>query len=187
MPWETTKDLLLLIGGIGGGGVLSYYITRNYIHRPKLTFSLRPAAILHRRDFGNALAMTLRGHAVQNLGIFTLEISLRGHYDISKEHIPEDRKPSLTFPAFRTFDVRTLNNDESRFEIPLGIVAPGNRVIININHLRSNSKAIFQIIGTFEGEVPDLQSYEVEFFPGVIHNVNTETNGLIQRPWKKER
>src|SRR5437588_1305156 len=118
------KDALLLLGGISGGGVITYYVTRNFIHRPKLTFSLRPAAILQRHDFGNALAMTLRGRAVDNLAVFTLEISLRGRSDVSKDDIPDDKKPTLRFPQFRAFDVRTLNNDESRFDIPLGI-APG--------------------------------------------------------------
>ena len=181
------NDALLLLAGIAGGGVISYYVTRNFIHRPKLGFNLRPAALLHRHDFGNALAMTLRGRAVDNLGVFTLEISLRGRSDISKDDIPDDKKPSLTFPSFRAFDVRTLNNDESRFEIPLGIAAGGNLIIININHLRSNSKAIFQIIGTFEGDAPQLNTYQTEFFPGVIHNVDVETSGNIQRPWKTER
>lgn len=181
------KETLLLLGGIIGGGVITYYVALNYIHRPKLTFSLRPAATLLQKDFGSALAMTLRGQAVKNLGVFTLELSLRGRSDISKDHIPPDRKPSLSFPNFRAFDVRTLNNDESRFDVPLGIAGNGSLIIININHLRSNTKAIFQVIGTFDGDAPSPQSYQVSFFPGVIHNVDVETNGNIQRPWKKER
>ena len=181
------KDIILIIAGLAGGGIVSYIIARNVAHRSKLRFELRLVAVLRARDFGNSLSMTLRGQVVNNLCVFSLELSLKGRLDISKDQVPEDNKPTLFFPNYKAFDVRTINNDQSRFSVPFGIAADGHMIIGNIDRIRANTKAIFQIIGTFVGEVPDLGDYYVDFYPGAVANIDVESSGNIKRPWKKER
>jgi hypothetical protein len=183
----SAKDVILVGAGLAGGGLISYLIARNVIHRSRLHYSLHPAAVLRSRDFGTSLSMNLRGQPVQNLCVFSLEMNLRGRLDISKDEVPDDHKPSIYFPDFRAFDVRTINNDESRFNIPLGIAAGGHMIIGNIDRIRANTRAIFQIIGSFDNEVPDLAQYYVDFYPGAIKNIDVETSGNIRKPWKKER
>jgi len=181
------KDMVLLAGGIMGGGLASLYITRRFIHRPTLQFSLRKAAVLHKNDFGRSFQMFSKGQELNNLCVFNLEIKLNGHSDISKDQVPEDNKPMMFFPSFTTYDVRTIEWDETRFEIPLGIAANGSMVIININRIRANTTARFQIIGSFWPNAPTPADYLVSFYPGAMHNVDVSAIGNIKRPWLRTR
>lgn len=163
----------------------TWLIARREMHRPKLIYTLRPAAVLHTKEVGSALSMTLGGKKVDNLCVFTLEIFLKGRADVAKVQVVEDNKPTLFFPKFRAFNVRTIEYDETRFRIPLGLAGNGSLIVINLERIRANTKAEFQIIGTLRDDAPPVNEYWARFYPGTIHNVDTETAGAIERPWQK--
>ena len=163
----------------------TWLVARREIHRPKLIYTLQPAAVLHAKEVGSSLSMALGGEEVDNLCVFTLEIFLKGRADVAKSQVVEDNKPTIFFPKFRAFDVRTIEYDETRFRIPLGLAGNGSLVIVNLERIRANTKARFQIIGTLWHDAPPVNEYLARFYPGTIHNVDTETAGAIERPWQK--
>ena len=83
------------------GVVATWMIARREFHRPKLTYTLLPAAQLHSKDVGSSFSMTLGGHKVDNLCVFTLEISLKGRADVAKRQVVDDNKPTLYFQSSR--------------------------------------------------------------------------------------
>ncbi len=181
------KDIALLIAGIIGGGIVSLWVAKRFIHRPHLKFSIRPAAILRKSDFGRTFKMSANGNNLDNLCVFTLDMHLKGKSDLSRDQVPEDNKPTLFFPNFTIYDVRTIEYDETRFDIPLAIAAKGALLIVNIERMRANTHASFQIIGSFWDSAIEPEDFSAEFYPGSLHNVDVESSGHIRRPWKKTK
>ena len=180
-------DFLIALLGIAAGGAITYFVTTRYMHRPTISYFLKPAAYLEQHEFGKSLEIKIRGNKVSNLAVFNLEISLHGKADLIESQVLEDQKPTLFIPGFRAFDVQTLNNDETRFEIPLGIAAGGSMIICNIKRIRAGTTAVFQLIGAFDDPATDINTVLAEFYPGALINVDTNTSGSIKRPWKKEK
>ncbi len=181
------KDIALLIAGIVGGGIVSWFIAKRFIHRPHLRFGLKPAAILRKSDFGRTFKMSANGNNLDNLCVFNLDMYLKGRSDLSRDQVPEDNKPTLFFPGFTIYDVRTIEYDETRFSIPLSIAAKGALLIINIDRMRANTHASFQIIGSFRDSSIDPEDFSADFYPGSLHNIDVESVGHIRRPWKKTK
>lgn len=181
------KDIVLLVAGIVGGGIVSWLVAKRFIHRPHLIFSLKPAAILRKSDFGRTFKMSANGKELDNLCVFNLGMHLKGKSDLSRSQIPEDNKPTLFFPGFTIYDVRTIEYDETRFNIPLAIAAKGSLLIVNIERMRANTHASFQIIGSFWDSGVDPEEFSADFYPGSLHNVDVESAGHIRRPWKKTK
>ncbi len=182
-----TKDVVLLILGLLGGVIGSWFVAKRFIHRPVLKFGLRPAAILRKSDFGRTFKMSANGRDLENLCVFNLDMHLKGRSDISKDQVPEDNKPTLFFPGFTIYDVRTIEYDETRFSIPLALAASGALLIVNLARMRSNTHARFQIIGSFRDNDADPADFMAHFYPGSLHNVDMESSGHIRRPWKRTK
>lgn len=181
------KDVVLLLVGIGGGGIVSWFVAKRFIHRPQLRFSLKPTAILRKSDFGRKFEMSANGQNLNNLCVFNLGMHLNGRADLSRDQVPEDNKPTLFFPRFTIYDVRTIEYDETRYSIPLAIAAKGSLLIINIDRMRANTYANFQVIGSFHDDSVDPEDFTADFYPGSLHNVDIESSGHIRRPWKKTK
>lgn len=183
----TGKDVVLLVLGLLGGGLITWLAAKKLIHRPILKFRLYCAATLRKTDFGRKFKMSAGDTDLNNLCVFNLEMHLKGRADISKDQVPEDNKPTLFFPNFTIFDVRTIDYDETRFSIPLAIAANGSMLIVNISRMRSNTIARFQILGTFRDSDTDPNLFSSHFYPGSLHNVDMETAGQIKKPWKRTK
>lgn len=180
-------DIALLIAGLVAGGLVTYWVTTRFIHRPRLCFNVQVAAHLDPGEFHDKLSMSLRGSPINNLAVFNIELRLKGRADISGDQIPDTQKPTLYFPGFSAIDVRTIDYDESRFDVPLGLAGSGALVIFNIRRIRAGTLARFQLIGTFRDSTIDPRELLSEFYPGAIRNVDSATTGQIKRPWKKSR
>jgi hypothetical protein len=173
--------------GLIGGGLVSLFVAKRFIHRPHLNFSLRPAAILRKSDFGRTFKMSANGKNLENLCVFNLGLHLKGKSDISKDQIPDNNKPTLFFPNFTIYDVRTIEYDETRFDIPLAIAANGSMLIVNIERMRANTHARFQIIGSYWDSDSNPEDFAADFYPGSLHNIDVESSGHIMKPWKKKK
>jgi hypothetical protein len=177
------------LGGIAGGGLVSYLVTRRYIHRPRLSIRLDTAALLLPQDFDEALEFRFAGAPVHNLLIMTLTLENQGTADILVPDAAPPRPPTATLQPFLHFEgirvsaVRTTNNDVSRFNIPIGRAVANHRLYLNIHRIRAHTTARFQIIGTFEGTPTPLSNELVRFFPGAIPNIDIATGGALQGPW----
>ena len=183
----TLGDVALVGAGIIGGGIVSYFVARRFIHRPNLKFNLHQAAVLNRADFGNKFRMSVDGNDIHNLCVFNLDMTLSGSADLAPSQVPSDNKPSLYMPGFAVYDVRTIDYDESRFRIPLGIAGNGSLILINLERMRAGTTARFQILGSFRDSDDDASRFAAEFYPGAVHNVDMKTSGMIKRPWKKTK
>jgi hypothetical protein len=90
--------------------------------------------------------------------------------------------PHIEFTDLFIHGFKTLNNDDSKFYIPLGHSGP--KVHINIHNLRAGATARFQILGTLRNGRTEFSADQARFFPGRIQNVDVTTHGMIARPWK---
>ena len=179
--------------GIIGGGLITFFVTRWYIHRPTLIFRLDPAVLLLASDFGKQLQLQFAGKPVDNLFVLALTVSSKGTADIVVQDAMSPpsqritRQPSFDFADASLYSVRNLNNDESRFYIALAVANANQRLYVNIQRLRAGSTARFQIVGTWMKNPGPLKSERVQFFPGTIANINVRTQGCIHRPWLTEQ
>ncbi len=177
------------IAGIRGGGIASYYITRHFIHRPKLCIRVDQTVLLLPQDFDEHLEFRFAGAPVTNIVIFALTVENRGTADIIVPDAAPPRGPNATLQPFlhsddlRVIAVRTLNNDLSRCYVTLSRASANHRLYINIHRIRTRTVARFQVVATFLDQPTPLQREVVKFFPGAIPNINVSTSGLIDRQW----
>src|ERR1017187_50184 len=129
------------------GGLITFFVTRWYIHRPTLIFRLDPAVLLLASDFGRQLQLQFAGQSVDNLFVLALTVTNKGAADVVVQAAalaPSQRitrQPSFDFEDASLYSVRTLNNDESRFYIALAVANSNTRLYINIQRIRAGSTA----------------------------------------------
>ena len=173
---------------------MTYFIARRVIHRPKLTITVEPTLVLRPEDLDvhDSLELSVKGKKVQALCALSLEIACKGRKDVVVPDAGRGRAPGATplprvdFNGFRIVGIRTLNNDASRFYIPLGRHSGGRGVYLNIHRLRAGAVARFQIIGELETGRAQFDPEQCHVFPGAIPDVDLLTRGTVARPWLKE-
>ena len=163
------------------GGVIAWIIAKRVSARSSLIFTLDKQFYIKASDISRKFSISLDGLNLQNLYVAKLRIELRGANDLSDRDISCNNKPMLQFDKLKIFDIRTINNDLSQFEIPIGIVKE-SKLVINIKHLKRNSHADFYIIATSKN---DNEMFTVDFFPGFISGVDVKSAGLINPNWLK--
>ena len=158
------------------GGIISWVIARRVSSRSCLIFSLDKQFYIKASDISRKFSISVDGRSLKNLYVAKLSIKLRGANDLSDKDVSCNKKPMLQFEKLKIFDIRTINNDSSQFDIPIGLVGE-SKLVINIKHFRRNSHADFYIIASSEGGEDDM--YIADFFPGFISGVDAKTTGLI--------
>jgi hypothetical protein len=192
-------ELLLSLGALVGGSLVTYYVTTHFIHRPRLAFSLKQVARIVPADIGlTAAVIQWAGLAVPNLCVLELTIDNEGRRDIivADASLPPSggqRPPSATpqpridFPQRRfgvlAFD--TLNSDAAAFWIALAKQrqAGAQHVHVNIHRIRAKSTGTFRIVGTIWNGPATLTPGDVRFFPGAIPDVDISVAGLLAKPF----
>jgi hypothetical protein len=122
-----------------------------------------------------------------------LEVSHRGHADIvvpdagNPQSPNRPLQPSFDFDNLSVFEIRTVNNDQSRFYIALCKANYSHRIFVNIHRIRAGTTARFQIVATFTANPATINPSQVHFFPGTIPNIDIVTQGAISRPWLKRQ
>jgi hypothetical protein len=176
--------------GVVFGGLITYVIAVRVAHRSRLSIRLVPTVVLYPSDLDvhNALTFSVQGRQVQNICALQLEIECKGKRDVVVDDARLPRPPNATplprveFRDFRMIGVRTLNNDASRFYIPLS--RPSERTLyINIHRLRAGATARFQIVGELEHGRRQFDADQCQLFPGAIPDIDLVTSGRIHRPW----
>jgi len=117
------------IVGVFLGGAIAYTIAKRVAHRPKLKVRLDETMVLRPADLNlhNNLTLSVNGAQVENLCSLALTVECSGSRDIVVPDAAPPRgenatpPPRLDFDGFEIIGVRTLNNDNSRCYIPLGI------------------------------------------------------------------
>lgn len=173
-------DLILVAGSLAVGGLITYYVTKNFSHRSTLNFDLTTSGIFNANDFGRNFSITDGKQTYDNLAVINLSIELKGNHDLVEQSIREN--PHIDFENLQILSLKTLNNDESRFYIPLAVSKDSRRIYINMKDLRAGTKAVFSLVATIHDRESGLMP--AEFFPGRIANTDVRTSGLIKRPWK---
>lgn len=179
-------------------GLLSIWVAVWLARRPRLTFSVQPATVLVRDDYGRKFQMWVKEgkdeednyKEIDNLCVFDVCLHLKGKTDVLSHHIEKNNNPSLYFPGVHLYDVRTVNPDKTKFYIPFGI-PPKNTsmVFVNIQTLRRNSIAHFQVFGSFykAEDSKNFEQFKAKLNPGFIADVNVRASGQLEKSKSKQQ
>ena len=118
--------------GIITSGLISYAIARCVKPQAKLKISLDPYMDLTRKLLGGGFAFKKGNKELSNVKVLKLTISTGRFSGVGNENFHSKFKPSIRLHGFNIVGFNTLNNDRTRFDIPLG-QSDGNTIIVNIN------------------------------------------------------
>ena len=187
MPNNLLTDILVNFAFLILGAIISYFVTIRFIHRPTLMITLKQVAAIVPDEIraGPNLQMTYDRRPINNLAAFILEVSNKGKADIvvpsniSQQPDNSIPQPNIRFEGVRILAVKTLNNNPSKFNIPLAPHLEGTQMYVNVLRIKSGATAKFQILGTFTDNSSSLESEKVTLYSGAIPNVNIKTDGIL--------
>lgn len=154
-------------------GIIAYYVAKCARARAKLTISLEPQVTLDPSALGNDL-----GIKSQNLAVFKLTITTGFVMGITSDDICEGHKPAIMLDGLKVRNVITVNNNSARFDIPIARVSNDTKLILNMNWVRRNTRAEFQIVGElFKGM--SAKDVKAVLYPGLMKDIDVRPKGLI--------
>ena len=183
--------LILTLTRIVVSALVTFMVTRRVSHRPTLVVRLEPSLFLSPEDLDvhGGLSLSVGRHKVRNICVLLLEVHCKGEKDIDVADAEPPRGPNSTplprldFRDFRIVGIRTLNNDRSRFYVPISRHSGDQGLYVNIHHLGAGATAQFQIVGELENDRTEFAADQCMVFRGAIPNTNFDTSGTIARPW----
>ena len=106
---------------------------------------------------------------------------------VTWHNVYKDLKPVLSFNGFHVQSITTINNDLKKFYIPVVPVdkAQPSKVILNIDWIRSNTKAKFLIKGVTTSGL-HAKDIVVDLFPGLFHDVKIRSTGNISKTYNRD-
>ena len=116
------------------------------------------------------------GIPVNKIKIFRLTIKTGFVCGVTFHDLYKGKKPSLHFDGMEIKDIQTLNNNGSRFHIPLG--KSKNTLILNLNWIRKNTTAEFLIFAVKQEDYK-RDGDSVRFNMGLLRGINIKTEGVI--------
>lgn len=165
--------------GIVVSGILSYWIARFVHARARLTITLERYIAMDKGALGKSVEVSISGKPIKNLVVLKLSIESGRVMGVNETNIASSFKPSLRIKRFRIVGIRTLNNNRTMFDIPIG-KRDDSTMILNINWIRHNVKAEFLVAGTLEAN-QKVESLVAEFFPGMLHGVDIRAAGFVSK------
>lgn len=156
----------------------SYLIAKHVRCRAKLTISIEPIISLAKRAIGKNVELGMLGKKVENLSMFRLTLKTGLGRGITSRDVSEKYKPVLRFNGFEVNAIQTINNARANFNIPIGKTADGSKLIFNLNWIRHNTRAEFNISGILKNGIT-LSQVEVELYPGLLDGVDVRAGGII--------
>lgn len=114
---------------------------------------------------------------LRNVKVLKLTISTGRFAGVGIENFHSKLKPSIRLRGFNIVGFNTLNNDRTRFDIPLG-QRDGNTIVVNINWIKRKSSADFIVVGHTLNGIPE-NDVEAILFPGLSRNVAVSYGGLL--------
>ena len=177
MNWGTW---LCNIASIIASGAISYWIARHVRCRAKMTIALESVVSIDKRAIGRNIEFGMSGKKAENLSVFKLTVKTGFGRGITSRDVSSEFKPSLRFKGFEVKDIQTINNDRTNFNIPIGVVANGSKLIFNINWIRHGTCAEFNVSG-FLTDVDSPSLVVAELYPGLLDGVDIHTQGMIKK------
>lgn len=176
------------------GCAATYFVARRVAHRPRLSITLTPKVSLFPSDFdiGESFSFRMGGRAVDNVCALELVVKCKGFRDIV---VPDARPPRaadatplprLDFTDFDIMGIQTLNNDASKFYVPLVRAAKNKSLYVNIHRLKAGTEARFQIVGRLLEERRTFTDDQCQIFPGAIQDTDVDISGCVQAQTLRE-
>lgn len=174
------ENIAVTAGGIVTSGMVSYAIARCVKPSARLKVALDFLDVGIAEMFGQGFSYQKGGEILRDAQVLLLTISTGFVSGVRSCNFHSRFKPCIKVHGFSIAGFSTLNNDRTRFDIPLGLLDE-NTIIMNLNHIRRCTTAKFSVVGRVkDGYTKD--SIEAEFFQGLADGVEVESaGGLIKR------
>ena len=124
------------------------------------------------------------GIPVNKIKIFRLTIKTGFVCGVTFHDLYNEKKPSLHFDGMEIKDIQTLNNNSSRFNIPLG--RSKSTLILNLNWIPKNTTAEFLIFAVKQEDYKK-NSKNIRFNMGLLRGVNIKTEGMVINKLQEDR
>ena len=157
-------------------GFISFCIAKFVRAEAKLKIILKP------ESKKETVALMLKfwtkkdGISINKVKIFRLTIKTGFVCGVTFHDLYNGKKPSLHFDGMEIKDIQTLNNNGSRFHIPLG--KSKNTLILNLNWIRKNTTAEFLIFAVKQDDYKKNND-SVRFDMGLLRGINIKTEGMM--------
>ena len=173
MNWEECISICI-------SSVVSFCIARWVHRRAKVSLMLHPYVQVGKKALGRNLELKASGEVLSNLCVLKFVIKT-GRFSgmTALNNIFSNLKPRLRIKGFLIHDIKTLNNDFSKFYIPITKSDPST-IILNINWIRSNTVAEFLISGTLSKNM-SISDVSAKLFPGLLYDVDVKVFGNIDK------
>lgn len=173
------ENIAVTIGGLVVSGMVSYAIARYVRPRARLKIALNFPDVGISEMFGPGFSYRKGNDVLQNVQVLLLTISTGSVFGVRSWNFHSRFKPCIKLHGFSIVGFSTLNNDRTRFDIPLGLLDK-NTIIINLNHICRHTTAKFSVIGRVDGGCTK-DSVEAKLFQGLADGVEVESaGGLIK-------
>ena len=161
-------------------GMISFFIAKFVRVEASLKVNLQPED----KKSSNALMVKFWSERNRDLAdktlLFKLTIKTGFVRGVTFHNVYQEKKPSLRFEGVEILDVQTLNNDGSRFHIPIGISNDKSTLIFNVNWIRKRTHAEFLVFCKPKDGMPKM-NVRARLYPGLLHEVNVLTSGIIDK------
>ena len=175
------ESILFNVLSIIGSGLFSFVIAKWVHARAQLKISLLRHTKVDAGALGRSISFKSGDKNLTNLCVLKLTIKSGMFRGITKNNLYGDKKPVLRIRGCKILDVKTVENNLTRFYIAISRKPNANdMLILNIEWLRHNTKAEFLLSVTLEDGV-DLRRIKPEFYPGLLHDVDVSVGGLISK------
>ena len=170
-------DVLSIIGS----GLFSFVIAKWVHARAQLKISLWRYTKVDAGALGKSISFKSGDLKLKNLCVLKLRIRSGAFRGITKNNLYGDKKPVLRIMGCKILDVKTVENNLTRFYIAISRKPKtDDMLMLNIEWLRHNTTAEFLLPVTLKDGV-DLKKIKPELYPGLLHDVDVKVGGLISK------
>lgn len=161
-------------------GIISFFIAKFIRTEAILKIALEPEG--KKRD--TALIVKLWSERNRDLAdktrLFRLTIKTGFVRGVTFYNVYQEKKPSLRIEGIEILDVQTVNNDSSRFYIPIVPTNDKSALIFNVNWIRKRTHAEFLVFYKLK-EGMSMTNVHAKLYPGLLHEVKVITGGIVDK------
>ncbi|MBP5545517.1 MAG: hypothetical protein ILM98_15705 [Kiritimatiellae bacterium] len=172
--------VLLNFISVIASGLISFVIARHVKPHAKLSITLDRHMELSKKLLGGSFSFKKDGKTLTNVMVLKLSIATGLFSGVGKDNFHSHYKPCIKIKGFNIVGFNTLNNDRTRFDIPLGLREKDNTIILNINWIQRNSMADFIVVGHIPHGYHE-NDVEATLFPGLCRDVTVSHSGSLIR------
>ena len=172
------ETLICNVASIIASGVISFLIAKCVRPRAKLKITLKSESAVSQNVLGSELQIGKNGKTVGDIAIFKLSISTGFVMGVTSDNMDAKHKLALDFKGLTIKNIKTVNNNNSRFNIPIGRASKDARLVLNINWMRRSTTAEFLVVGILDRGVKP-KDVKADLYIGLLRDVEIVPAGMI--------